>query len=174
MCVFGRALTTAAGLTLVVGLGGAQAQELSPEVHETAQCGGVVLTMSIIRHVQTDDEIHYFHGLLLAEAAASAIHKELHDELPVDDVLAAIEEVIDKSSSDVVARNQNFRSDEEYDKLYREALSCYEDLLSFMSERGLEILTGYGVLEVYIRTLMLHINYVEDFNEIYGDGLNKQ
>jgi len=165
MSVFGRALILIAGLALAVGLGGAQAQELAPEVRESALCGGVVATMGAIRHAQTDDEIHIFHGLLLAESAASAIYKDLNGEMPAAEILAAIESLMDESAKKFSAQNEHAHSVEERDELYRKALGCYVDLLGFMSERGFEILSGTDTINVYTRTLRIYIQYVAKYNE---------
>jgi hypothetical protein len=156
-------LAVATGLMLANGLGEAQAQDLAPDVSETARCGGALLAVGVIRHRQTDDEVHFLHGIFLAEAAASAIYKELHGEVPKGEVLASIEDLIFQSTRDFFTRNDGFRSQVEHDKLYKEALNCYQDLLGFMSERGLEILSKSDVIDVFVRALRHHMNYLAEY-----------
>jgi len=148
---------------LFIGLPDAHAQEQPPEIRKTVHCGGALIAIGVIRHRQTDDEIHFLHGALLAQAATSTVYKELHGRTPEGEELKILEAQIYDSAREFFARNNGFRSQVEYDKLYIEALNCYQSMLGLMSERGLEVLSKHEIIDVVVRAIQHQANYLTEY-----------
>jgi len=147
------------GLLLTERFDSARAQDAAPEIQDIVRCGGAVALMGVVLERRTDDRLHIFDGFVIAYGAIAAVLKDHNGGTVDDDVLAKIDTELAESITAFIARNGDSIRQVRDPDVREEILDCYEDLLGYISDRGLDVLTKDELTTLVARAGLNYLRY---------------